>query len=436
MRFALPSSAAAISVLQHAKLRPAAHAPSAASSLTAVAVPNAAISTSKIASSLTAVTVPDAAIDTDKISELHQLTGQHFSLSSRGQLEFNSTLLQQTIPEQRTLAYNELITVCSEKKQWDAVAALWQSLLAEGLLPSEQSCENAIRACTRPKQPPAAVLRVFGKLIAVQPQPSVFALQSAVHAASRVADAARMQKIIALHDTSDEHNRLPTWAYLTALRTFSDASMQQESLSMLNAVLSTSSDAATRSKAYKAALNACRKSKSGDYTAALALLRQMEEHSVPVDGAHYSAVMTTVTHTTAGKTWQRETSPERCAVVAELWHEMQRKGFPPSASSCRTAAAAFHQLQQPQHVLVRWCTPLHLLTAAKRLHVAVQFTARCVSRLVSHCCVTLCLRLRAAAVLTAWLSHLQCTMSLWIVMLCMHIHAGSIRCAADSKAAV
>jgi pentatricopeptide repeat protein len=292
-------------------------------------------------------------------------TGQHFSLSSRGKLKFDSSLLQQTTTaEQRTLVYNKLITLCAEKKQWDAVAALWHSLLAEGLLPTEQSCEKAIRACARPKQPPAAVLRVFDKLVTVQPQPSVFALQSAVHAASRAADAVRMQKILALHDTSDEHKRLPAWAYLTALRTFSDANMQQESFSMLRAVLSASSDAVTRSKAYKAALYACRENESGDYTAALALLRQMTELNVPADGGHYSAVLTAVTHTAAGKSWQWETSPERCAVVAELWHEMLRRGISPSASSCRTAAAAFNQLQQPQHVLVRGALHICLCNSA------------------------------------------------------------------------
>eukprot|EP00953_Heterococcus_sp_UTEX-ZZ885_P020591 11513-Heterococcus_DN1.PRE.1 len=57
MRLALQSSAAALSVMQHAT-RPTPHAPGTASSLRAVAV-------------------PDAAINTDKISKLHQLTGQN-----------------------------------------------------------------------------------------------------------------------------------------------------------------------------------------------------------------------------------------------------------------------------------------------------------------------------------------------------------------------
>jgi hypothetical protein len=56
MRLALQSSVATLSVLQHATLRPTTPATGTASSLRAVAV-------------------PDAAINTDKISKLHQLTG-------------------------------------------------------------------------------------------------------------------------------------------------------------------------------------------------------------------------------------------------------------------------------------------------------------------------------------------------------------------------
>jgi hypothetical protein len=332
MRLALQAASAPTS-LQHVILRRP-HAPTTASALRA-----------------TSVAVPDAAISIDKTSELTQLTGQRFSLSSQGSLQFDSSAVEQTTADQRTLAYDELIAICCKKRHWDAVVALWKSLFAEKLLPTERSCEKAMLAFTKLEQPPPAVLQVFDRLLTVQPKPSVFALQSAVYAASRAADVVLMQKIIALHDTTDEDNRLPTWAYLTALRTFSDASMQQESCSMLSAVLSSSDDAATHSKAYKAAMSACRN--SGDYPAALALLRQMSERSVPADGAHYSAVVAAVTRTAAGSTWQWENSPERCAVIAELWHEMQQRGVAPSGSSCRTAAAAFNQLQQPHNVLVR-----------------------------------------------------------------------------------
>jgi pentatricopeptide repeat protein len=242
----------------------------------------------------------------------------------------------------RIAAYEQLMCICIDKQQWSGARDLWLHLIAEGLQPSETCCLKVMRAVNKLEHNYVLTLQAYDALLQLRGEPTWYAAQSAVNAASKLADVPRLTQV--LETAAVAGLQLQQWAYLTSLKVFSEAACWQESLDCLDTLLEGNVSAVDAAAAYSYAMHAF--SASGHWRQALRLLREMQQAKRQVRPKHYSAVMAEPL-----QQLDAESEEQRCAMIGELWQELLDSGSRPTAASFRAAVRAFSHLGEQERVV-------------------------------------------------------------------------------------
>jgi pentatricopeptide repeat protein len=268
------------------------------------------------------------------------------------------------------------MSICTEQQQWRDALYLWRHLIAEGLQPSEVCCLKVMRAVNKLEHSYHTSLHAYDALLQLTGEPTEYAVQSAVNAASKFADVPRLRQVLDAASTAGLHLQL--WTYLTSLKVFSEAACWQDSLDCLDTLLERNAGSHDASAAYCYAMHAF--SASGHYTQALKLLREMQQSNRQVRLKHYSAVMAE-----PREQLDADSEAQRCAMIADLWQEqLSSSPITPAAASFKAAVRALAHLGEHERLLAAvdavaergvLCAPAELQLAVDAC-IALQNTAK------------------------------------------------------------